>query len=422
METLIYILKAHLLFLILGGIYHFILRNEKSFSFNRFYLLTIYGVSIVAPLLDFKLFTKIRFIEPSLFNNTTFNPDIGSSSEAVTSNLITLEALLPWIYGALVTLSIIVFLIKFAKSYIQFKLLYRFARFDFKQKIYWVEDDIPPFTFLNKTLIPNRLKDDKNKNIIIKHEEAHRKTLHFFDIIWVEILSSILIFNPLNKKIKKYIIENHEYLADEYACKVTQKSNYVQLLVKQTLNQKQLQFVSYFAKPTILNRLDMLKSNKNSTSKPILVGFSLLLIATIFACDLTQTEEVRLKQESNSIANIEELDNNNNNIDDERIFTVVEEQANPIGGIEAFYDAIKQDLNGKYPQEAIEKRIEGIVYIQFVIQKDGSLSNIQAVKGIGGGCDELAIQALKNYGDWIPGKQNGKKVNSRRVVPIRFVL
>ncbi|WP_148230021.1 M56 family metallopeptidase [Marivirga tractuosa] len=269
-------------------------------------------------------------------------------------------------------------------------------------------------------MIPNTLKNDENKNVIIKHEEAHRKTFHFFDIIWVEILSSILIFNPFNKKIKKYIVENHEFLADEYACKDTPKTNYVQLLVQQTLNYKQLQFVSYFAKPTILNRLNMLRSNKNSKSKPFLVGLSLVLISTIFACDLNQSEEVVLKQESNSIPTNEVLQNDD--IDDTRVLTLVEEQAKPRGGIHEFYKAISDDLQGNYPEQAIRNRIEGVVYIQFVIQKDGSLSNMQAVKGIGGGCDELAIQVLKNYGDWIPGKQNGENVNSRRVIPIRFVL
>jgi len=420
METLIYILKAHLLFLILGGIYHFTLRNEKSFTFNRFYLLAIYGVSIIAPLLDFKLFTNVQFIEFSLLSGTTSDVGLNSPVQTASNNLYSFEVIFPWAYGALVSLSVLIFIIRFAKSFFQFKLLYRFAQFDFKQQVYWVEDDVPPFTFLNKTVLPSKLKYDENKKVIIKHEEAHRKTLHFFDIIWVEILSSILIFNPLNKKIKKYIVENHEYLADEYACKETQKESYVQLLVQQTLNPSKLQFVSYFAKPTILNRLSMLESNKNSKSKPFLVALCFAFISIIFACDLNQTEEVVLKQEKNPVS--KEVVFENEDIDESRVFSIVEEQAEPRGGIQAFYDAIKQDMRGKYPQEAINEGIEGIVYVQFVIQKDGSISNVQVVKGIGGGCDELAVKVLKNYGDWIPGKQKGINVNSRRVIPIRFVL
>ncbi|WP_296621588.1 M56 family metallopeptidase [Marivirga sp.] len=420
METLIYILKAHLLFLILGGIYHFVLRNEKSFIFNRFYLLAIYGVSIIAPLLEFKLFKNITFVDPSLLSSSTTKATISNNQLALESSILNLEVLLPWIYAIFISISVIIFLVKFGKSYHRFKLLHRFARFDFKKKIYWVEEDIPPFTFLNKTLLPLRLQNDENKEVIIKHEEAHRKTLHFFDIIWVELLSSLLIFNPLNKKIKKYVVENHEFLADEYACKDTEKTNYAQLLIHQTLNQNQLQFVSYFAKPTILNRLNMLDSNKNSKSKPFLVAISFAFISLIFSCDLNPTEEVIIKKETITVPDNDALENSE--VPGNKIFSIVEDQAEPQEGIQAFYDAISDDLEGNYPQQAINMGIEGVVYIQFVIEKDGSLSNVQAVKGIGAGCDELAVEILKNNGDWIPGKQNGITVRSRRVIPIRFVI
>lgn len=420
METLIYFAKAHLLFLILGGIYHFALRKEKSFTFNRFYLLAIYGVSIIAPLLEFKLFKNITFIEPSLLSSNNTQSSLNNNQAALESSFLNLEVLLPWIYALCISISLLIFFIKFAKSYHQFRLLHRFARFDFRRKVYWVEEDIPPFTFLNKTLLPIKLQTDENKDAILKHEEVHRKTLHFFDIIWVELLSSLLIFNPLNKKIKKYVVENHEFLADKYACEITEKSHYSQLLIQQTINQSQLQFVSYFAKPTVLNRLNMLESNKKSKSKPFFVAISFALISLIFSCDLDPSEEVILKQETITVSD-KDL-NDNGEVNEETIFSIVENQAEPKGGIKAFYDAVSNDLEGRYPQQAIDMGIEGVVYIQFVIEKDGSLSNLQAVKGIGAGCDELAVEILENNGDWIPGKQNGKTVRSRRVIPIRFVL
>jgi TonB family protein len=420
MEALIYIAKAHLMFLILGGIYHFTLRDEKSFTFNRFYLLAIYGVSIIAPLLEFKLFKNITFIEPSFLSTANSELAFRNSTPYLESNLFDFSTILTLIYGTLVTFSILFFLIKFGKSLYQFKLLHRFAQFDRRKNVYWVEDDIPPFTFLNKTLLPVKLKNDENKDVIIKHEEAHRKTLHFVDIIWVEILSSILMFNPLNKRMKKYVVENHEYLADDYACNDVLKTNYAQLLVQQTLSQKQLQFVSYFAKPTILNRLNMLKNNKKSKSKPFLVGLIFALISLTFSCDLNPAEEIVLKPENEavSINDAVEMNDEANN----KIFSIVEEPAVPRDGIQAFYDAINDDMDGKYPQEAINLGVEGVVYIQFVVERDGSLSNIIPVKGLGAGCDELAVEVLKNYGHWIPGKQQGKIVRTSRVIPIRFVL
>ncbi|SMG08683.1 TonB family C-terminal domain-containing protein [Marivirga sericea] len=417
METLIYVLKAHILFLILGGLYHFMLKNEKNFTFNRYYLLAIYGASILAPLLDFKLLNNVTIIDPQFFNSGSTATTAGDTSAALESNFLILENLLPWIYALLVSVSVIIFIIRFATSYNKFHLLQRISKLDYKRNVYWIEDDIPPFTFLNKTILPLKLQEDENQEVIIKHEEAHRKTFHFFDIIWVEILSSLLIFNPFHKKIKKYVMENHEFLADEYACEMTDKSHYAQILIHQTLNQNRLNFVSYFAKPTILSRLNMLKSSKKSKSKPVIVALSFILISALFSCDLNPTEEIILKKDS-----IKLTDKIPKAVDENTIFSIVENQAEPREGVQAFYDALNEDLKGNYPQEAIQNGIEGIVYIQFVIEKDGSLSNIQAVKGIGGGCDQVAVNMIKNYGDWIPGKQNGETVRSRRVVPVRFVL
>ncbi|HET8860763.1 energy transducer TonB [Marivirga sp.] len=106
----------------------------------------------------------------------------------------------------------------------------------------------------------------------------------------------------------------------------------------------------------------------------------------------------------------------------DKVFTIVEQQAEPAGGIQAFYDYVGTQLSDKYPRQAQRMGIEGVVYVQFVIERDGSLTDVKAVKGIGGGCDEVAVEVVKNAPKWIPGKQRGRAVRSQRVIPIRFVL
>jgi periplasmic protein TonB len=106
----------------------------------------------------------------------------------------------------------------------------------------------------------------------------------------------------------------------------------------------------------------------------------------------------------------------------DEIFSVVEVQAEPVGGVAAFYEYVASQLKDNYPPKAEEMNIQGIVYIQFVVEKDGSITDVQAVKGIGGGCDELAVKVVKNSPKWNPGRQRGKAVRSRKVVPIRFKL
>lgn len=104
----------------------------------------------------------------------------------------------------------------------------------------------------------------------------------------------------------------------------------------------------------------------------------------------------------------------------EEIFTIVEDQPQPQGGLQGFYTYVSNEI--KYPSTAIHLGIEGKVFVQFVVNSDGSLTDFVVVKGIGGGCDEEAIRVLENAPNWIPGKQRGKPVRVRMMVPIFFML
>lgn len=104
----------------------------------------------------------------------------------------------------------------------------------------------------------------------------------------------------------------------------------------------------------------------------------------------------------------------------DEVFLVVEDPALPPGGYPAFYKYIGDNL--KYPAQARRMGIEGKVFVQFVVDKDGSLTEVTAVKGIGAGCDEEAVRVIKGAPKWSPPKQRGKPVKQRIIVPIVFQL
>jgi len=104
----------------------------------------------------------------------------------------------------------------------------------------------------------------------------------------------------------------------------------------------------------------------------------------------------------------------------EEIFTIVETQPEPEGGMKAFYEYIAHNLT--YPVPARRNNIQGRVYIEFVVEKDGSLTDVKILKGIGGGCDEEAIRIIKNAPRWNPGKQRGRPVRVKMVLPVLFKL
>lgn len=104
----------------------------------------------------------------------------------------------------------------------------------------------------------------------------------------------------------------------------------------------------------------------------------------------------------------------------EEIFTIVEQKPEPNGGFNVFYEFVSKNM--KYPPMASRSGIEGRVYIEFVVDKDGSLTDLKVIKGIGGGCDEEALRILGKAPKWNPGKQRGRPVKVRMVLPILFRL
>ena len=104
----------------------------------------------------------------------------------------------------------------------------------------------------------------------------------------------------------------------------------------------------------------------------------------------------------------------------EEIFTIVEDQPAPKGGMAAFYEYVGKKL--KYPAQARRMGIEGKVFVEFVVDKDGTITNVKAIKGIGAGCDEEATRVIQGSPKWNPGKQRGRPVKVRMILPITFKL
>lgn len=96
-------------------------------------------------------------------------------------------------------------------------------------------------------------------------------------------------------------------------------------------------------------------------------------------------------------------------------FIVLEEKPEPIGGIGAILKQIT------YPELAIRAGIKGIVSVKAFLDEEGNVFKVELLRGIGGGCDEVAMAAVKNT-RFTPGKQRGKSVKVQMTVPVRFKL
>ena len=105
---------------------------------------------------------------------------------------------------------------------------------------------------------------------------------------------------------------------------------------------------------------------------------------------------------------------------EEEIYIVCDKDPVFPGGMEALYRYIEKNL--RYPQEAQKAHISGKVFVTFVIEKDGSVSNVKLLRDIGGGCGEEAIRLVKAMPRWTPGKEKGKVVRTQFNLPVPFIM
>ena len=106
--------------------------------------------------------------------------------------------------------------------------------------------------------------------------------------------------------------------------------------------------------------------------------------------------------------------------EDVQIFTVVENDPEFPGGRESLYKYLCDNI--KLPQLARDNNITGKVYVTFVVERDGSISNPRILRDIGGGCGAEAVRVIKSMPKWIPGKQRGKPVRVQFNLPVSFNL
>ena len=102
------------------------------------------------------------------------------------------------------------------------------------------------------------------------------------------------------------------------------------------------------------------------------------------------------------------------------IFKVVEEMPEFPGGAAKMMEFIQKNI--KYPMMARESDIQGRVFVNFVVEPNGTITNVTVMRGIGGGCDEEALRVVQSMPNWKPGKQRGSAVRCSFTVPIIFKL
>lgn len=139
--------------------------------------------------------------------------------------------------------------------------------------------------------------------------------------------------------------------------------------------------------------------------------------------DVEVEEDLIIDAEADETTEVEEyipIEVDEEVVEEAPIFTVVESMPEFKGGMAKLYSYLGNNI--KYPVMAKESGIQGKVYVTFVVERDGSITDVRVLRGIGGGCDEEAIRVVSGMPGWTPGKQRGKPVRVQYNLPVRFTL
>jgi TonB family protein len=348
-------------------------------------------------------------------------------------------------------------------------------------RLVYTEGKLPSSSFFSYLFWDNtQALSEKEAGQIMAHEEAHIREGHSYDVLYMALLKVVFWFHPLVYLYERALTDVHEFTADARAIREQNPGSYARLLTRSLFAGFQPSLVNHFYKSRTLKRIKMMHLTQKQT--PLYKYFlALPLLAAVFFTFSCQTEEElekeaivqsyeqiqarmqAIQEESISLVNnyydsyntfaaevrdaagdnlkvfeqvastadfkkYSQLQEESNHLieklrtmpDAEGVFMVVDDQPAPAGGIKDFYSYIGQNL--KYPQEARQAGVQGKVFIQFVVNEYGELTEFKSLKGIGHGCDEEAIRVLQGAEAWNPGTTDGKPVKVRMVLPITFKL
>ncbi|TWF37132.1 outer membrane transport energization protein TonB [Chitinophaga polysaccharea] len=423
---LAYIAKVIICSAVLYGYYYIALRNNRFHQWNRYYLVLITVISLLTPLLRIPL--PIPQEEPS-------------TMMSYTSRMITLrESVIPpanpaittgTIMNALYTLVMALLLLRILVSIFNIRQLIRRSRVQKVPPYKFVENQEiqAPFSFFSYIFWDQHTSLHTTEGQqILKHELVHLQEKHSADKLFMEIITAIYWINPVFHIIKRELALVHEFMADKKAAG-EEVAGYAQTILQMAFHSKQFSFTNDFFHPPIKRRILMLTqfhTPRFSYLRRILV----LPVATGIFCSLAFVADKRpsaIRTLNTTVSEVAVMDTTPRKITPQKetasepVFTFVEQPPVFKGGEDSLSSYLARNI--KYPKEAVAKKISGIVFVQFVVDKKGNVTNAKTVgRDPGAGICQEALRVVNSMPRWVPGKQSGRAVAVQFNLPIRFSL
>lgn len=413
-EFLIYLLKVAAAQLALYGIYRLLLVNGTHFRLNRIFLLAAIILPYFLPLV------QTGFVSggpiPSAVNNVSLENLL--SPVDITDN----QGELPWIrlliliYAAGFLFGLVRVADQAGRMVALFRKLARISRPGISLHI--SRETLPPFSFFRWVCVDEDTLHNAGFQIVLKHEMVHVKQWHSMDVLIAHLNALVVWFNPANRLMIHALKNTHEYLADaEVTEQTADKAGYCQLLFNQMVGVQE-GFANYFNHSLTLKRMTMMTKSKSGRYAGLKVLLALPVVLLLAVVMGTGNRAGALVSPVDQLSQAEIPVSGSP--DDTAKLANPDKQPEFPGGQEAMIKFLIKNI--RYPEDARTKGIQGTVYVQFTILQSGELSDIKVKKGVNDQLDAEAVRVVASMPNWIPGEQDGKKVNVVMVLPVSFKL
>lgn len=453
-----YFLEVNLALAAFYLFYRLLLHKDTFLRQKRVAFLVIYLFTLAFPFVD--LTTWLNHQQPIITLIKTLDttlPEIVITPETTTINL--LELLL-WGYGLVAGFLVLKFL---RQLVILTSLLIKGGRETHHGvEVVTLPAGHAPFSFMRWIFVHTDSCSSRDLDEIIRHEKAHIQQHHSLDVLLAELVCIVFWINPFAWLLRRSLRENLEYLADREVLKAGYNTqSYQYHLLRLSSQESTVQMANHFNVIHLKKRIIMMNKPKTSLmgltkyalSIPLFAFFLLaaqawgletlntaadnLVVATtqpqisyayVTTTDVPAPQADAPKESKAQISVVDvpapktgtQANVNNGNGKEDKPLTTAEEMPQYPGGEAALVDFIMKNL--RYPATAHQNGVEGRSIIRFVVDQEGNVTNVEAIRPFNEACDAEAIRVVKAMPRWKPGRQDGKNVPIYYTIPIVFKL
>lgn len=436
----VYILKSAICLALFYLGYRLLLSRDTFLRFNRFALLSGFGLAALLPLARVGV-EGVSPLGPALEEWGRIAAPVepaATASPAVSCYSIGL---------AIYLMGVLFFIARFLWGVVSLIRLIRAGRRERLADGSWLvlhRLPLAPFSWLRYIFLAE--KDLLSKpELILAHEQAHIRMRHTWDLLFTELFLWLQWFNPAAWLLRQELQAVHEFEADAAVLGMGYDSKeYKLLLIEKAVGSSRYTLANSFNHSSLINRITMMQKRKSNPWARMKYAFVLPVAATAMAA--FARPEISRQMAEISSAKITDLSRMVQTAAaemprPEAVDTMTTSKEVTVIGYAQFTDKVYESVEVmpefpggqaellkfvaksiKYPTEAQRRGAQGRVIVKFVVETNGSISNIHVVKGIDPLLDAEAIRVCTTMPTWAPARQEGKAVRCYYTIPVTFGL